>query len=152
LLRLRLIMGVRRPRILVAAPAAVSRQLERAFAGDAEIVGEDSWHQAVTRLHEVNPDLIIVCYVFDEMRPFRLLHYVRHDWKHPHVPTLLVRALPVALGKSQEEEIRESYKTLGVDDFFNLRDEVVRHGKQAALERLRDCVLSRLPRFSAAAS
>jgi hypothetical protein len=25
--------------------------------------------------------------VFDEMRPFRLLHYVRHDWKHPHVPT-----------------------------------------------------------------
>jgi hypothetical protein len=70
-----------------------------------------------------------VCYVFDEMRPFRLLHYVGHDWKHPHVPTLL-----------------------GADDFFNLRDEVVRHGKEAALERLRDCVLGRLPRFSAAAS
>jgi hypothetical protein len=65
---------------------------------------------------------------------------------------LLVRALPVALGKSQEEEIRESHKTLGADDFFNLRDEVVRHGKEAALERLRDCVLGRLPRFSAAAS
>jgi hypothetical protein len=73
-------MGARRPRILV---------------------------EAVARLHEVNPDLIIM---------------------------------------------RESYKTLGVDDFFNLRDEVVRHGKEAALERLRDCVLGRLPRFSAAAS
>ena len=48
--------------------------------------------------------------------------------------------------------MRESYKTLGVDDFFNLRDEVVRHGKEAPLERLRDCVLGRLPRFSAAAS
>lgn len=145
-------MGARRPRILIAAPAAVRRQLGRAFADEAEIVGEETWEQAVIRLHEADPDLIIVCYVFDEMRPFRLLRYARHEWKHRHVPTILVRALPVALGKSEEHDIRESYRALGVDDFFNLRDEALRHGKEAALQRLRDCVLSRLPRFSAAAS
>lgn len=145
-------MSARRPRILIAAPAAVSRQLGQALAADAEIVSAQSWDDAVARLHDIEPDLLIVCYVFDEMRPFRLLRYARHDWQHGHVPTLLVRALPVALGTSEEQEIRESYKTLGVDEFFNLRDEVVRHGKEAALKRLRDCVLSRLPRFSAAAS
>lgn len=145
-------MSARRPRILVAAPAAVSRQLGQALAADAEIAGAETWDEAVARLHDIEPDLLIVCYVFDEMRPFRLLRYARHDWQHGHVPTLLVRALPVALGKSQEQEIRESYRTLGVDEFFNLRDEVVRHGKEAALKRLRDCVTSRLPRLSAAAS
>ena len=145
-------MGARRPRILVAAPAAVSRQLRHAFTDEVEIVGEETWQDAVACLHEADPDLIIVCYVFDEMRPFRLLRYARHEWNHAHVPTILVRALPIALGKSQEHEIRESYKALGVDDFFNLRDETLRHGREAALQGLRHCVLSRLPRFSAAAS
>jgi PleD family two-component response regulator len=145
-------MGARRPRILIAAPATVSRQLRGAFTDEVEVVGEETWQEAVTCLHDADPDLIIICYVFDEMRPFRLLRYARHEWKHVHVPTILVRALPVPLGKSQEHEIRESYKALGVDDFFNLRDETLRHGKEAALQRLRDCVLSRLPRFSAAAS
>ena len=48
---------------------------------------------------------------------------VQHEWRRRHVPTILVRALPVLLGKTQEDEIREAYKSLGVDEFLNLHDE-----------------------------
>jgi CheY-like chemotaxis protein len=78
-----------------------------------EVIGAETWEQAVERLRDADPDLVIVCYVFDEMRPFRLLHYLRHE-KRGHVATILVRAVPVSLGTTQEAEIRESYRILGV--------------------------------------
>jgi hypothetical protein len=76
------------------------------------------------------------------MHPFRLLQHVEEA---KQVPTILVRALPVPLGKTQEVQIRESYKTLGVDEFFNLYDEGNRAGREAALEAFRQAVVSRLP-------
>jgi hypothetical protein len=52
--------------------------------------------------------------------------------------------VPVSLGRTQEAEIRESYRTLGVDEFINLHDESQAHGKAAALQRFRESVLSKL--------
>jgi hypothetical protein len=52
-----------------------------------------------------------VAAVIDEMRP--LLHYLPHE-KRGHVPTILVRAVPVSLGTTQEAEIRKSYRILWV--------------------------------------
>lgn len=132
-----------RPRILIAAPSAVIGRLERAFTDDVEVVGAETWDEAVEQLRDAEPDLVIVCYVFDDMRPFRLLHHMRHD-KRRHVPTILVRAVPVSLGRTQEAEIRESYRTLGVDEFINLHDESQEDGPAAALQRFRESVLSRL--------
>jgi PleD family two-component response regulator len=133
--------------ILIAAPADVIRRLGAALADDAEISGAETWDQALERLDEQQPQLIIVCYAFDEMRPFRLVHYVRHEWQatRANVPTILVRALPVPLRKTQEDQIRESYKTLGVDEFFNLHDEGERRGSEEALQEFRESVIRRLP-------
>jgi hypothetical protein len=134
------------PSILIAAPGPVIKELGSLLTDEARPVGGETLEEAVAQLHEVEPDLIIVCYAFDEVRPFRLLQYVRNEWRRRHVPTVLVRALPVPLGKTQEAEIRESYKSLGVDEFFNLHDAKVREGSEAALRAFRDAVTSRLPR------
>jgi PleD family two-component response regulator len=134
------------PRILIAAPGPVIKELSSVLADEARPVGGETLDEAVRKLQELEPDLIIVCYAFDEVRPFRLLHYLRHELHRRHVPTILVRALPVPLGKTQEAEIRESYKSLGVDEFFNLQDEKLRQGTEEALRRFRDAVVSRLPR------
>lgn len=132
-------------RMLIAAPAPVVRELGAAFEADgAEILGAETWEDAMACLHDCEPDVVILCYVFDEARPYRLLQYLGHEWRRRHVPTILVRALPVPLGRSQEEEIRAAYKSLGVDEFFNLYDEGERHGRPAALRAFRDCVLDRL--------
>ena len=80
------------------------------------------------------------------MRPFRLLQYLRQERPRAHLPTILVRALPVPLGKTQEEQIRESYQNLGVDQFYNLYDEKQREGAEVALRHFREAVLARLPR------
>lgn len=133
------------PRILIAAQGPVIRELRRIFrADDVETVGAETWEQAASRLEDAQPDLILVCYAFDEGRPFRLLHHVREDRRRAHVPTILVRTLPLPLGKTQEAQIREAYKTLGVDEFFNLHDASVRDGAEAAAYQFRDAVLGRL--------
>jgi CheY-like chemotaxis protein len=141
-------MGAERSRLIIAAPAPVIRQLGGAFTADdnLDIVGCETWDDAVNRLQEHEAALLVLCYAFDEMRPFRLLQYLRQERPRSHLPTILVRALPVPLGKTQEEQIRESYQSLGVDQFYNLYDEKQREGAEVALGRFREAVLARLPR------
>jgi CheY-like chemotaxis protein len=140
-------MDEQRNRLFIAAPAAVIRHLGGLFAADGmEIVGCETWDDAVTRLEEKDADVLVICYAFDEMRPFRLLQYLRQERPRAHLPTILVRALPVPLGKTQEEQIRESYQNLGVDHFYNLYDEKLRECDDVALRHFREAVLARLPR------
>jgi len=135
----------RRLRILIAAPAPVVRELDAALGDElVEVMGAESWDDALRRVEE-EPDLLLLCYAFDEVRPFRFLQYLQQSPRRRHMPTVLVRALPVPLGKTQEEDIRQSYMALGVDDFFNLYDEGTRHGRERALQMLRVKVTSRLP-------
>jgi CheY-like chemotaxis protein len=140
-------MGEPRNRLFIAAPAVAIGHLGGLFAAhEVEIVGCETWDDAVSRLEEKEADLLVICYAFDEMRPFRLLQYLRQERPRAHLPTILVRALPVPLGKTQEEQIRESYRNLGVDHFYNLYDEKQREGDEAALRHFREAVLARLPR------
>jgi CheY-like chemotaxis protein len=140
-------MGAQRYRLFIAAPAAVIRHLGGLFAADEmEVVGCETWDDAVSRLEEKEVDLVVICYAFDEMRPFRLLQYLRQERPRAHLPTILVRALPVPLGKTHDEQIRESYQNLGVDQFYNLYDEKQREGDEVALRHFREAVLARLPR------
>jgi hypothetical protein len=140
-------MGAQRNRLFIAAPAPVIRQLGAVLAADdIEIIGCETWDDAVSRLEEKDADVLVICYAFDEMRPFRLLQYLRQERPRSHVPTVLVRALPVPLGKTQEEQIRESYQNLGVDQFYNLYDEKLREGTEPALRNFRNRVLARLRR------
>jgi PleD family two-component response regulator len=108
-----------------------------ALSDDASAVGGETWDRCVAWLNDHQPALVLVCYAFDEMRPFRLISYIRDDQQRKSLPTVLVRALPVPLGATQEAEIRESYKTLGVADFVNVRGLIEELGERLALEKFR---------------
>jgi len=138
-------MSVVRRLVLIAAPQAVSRELGDALREDAEVLGAEHADEAIFLIDRQRPDLVVVCYVFDEMRPFRLISYVREELGRTDIPIVLVRALPVPLGTTQEAEIRESYRSLGVADFVNFRDEAQERGVDAALEHFRAVILSLLP-------
>ena len=68
------------------------RQLSGALPTDVEVIGAGTWDDAVQRLSEVSPHLIVVCYVFDEMRPYRFIQHVR-DTESRRVPIFLIRAV-----------------------------------------------------------
>ena len=136
------------PRILIAAPACVIAELRAVLGAGVQVVGAETWEQAVRRLHEGGVSLIVLCYVFDEMRPFRLVHYLQEKQRPgERAPIILVRALPVPLGRTEEAQIRESYESLGVDEFINLCDTAGRTARRTALQRFRDSVFARLTRI-----
>src|SRR3954463_59313 len=132
-------MNDARPRILIAAPLAVCRELGHALMDHVDIIAAETLEEAIAAAQDC-PRLILVCYAFDEMRPFRLLHQLRGEQSGPRCPIVLVRALPISFGAVQEAEVRESYKTLGVEEFFNLHEEKRRHGRDAALNAFRNSV------------
>jgi hypothetical protein len=134
------------PAALIAAPAAVIKELGSALADEVERIGVETFDDAVATAKERKPNVLIVCYAFDELRPFRLLQHLRQEARAAHVPTMLVRALPIPIGEAEEARIREAYTTLGVDQFFNLSDEARRTDRAAALQKFRDAVRALLPR------
>jgi PleD family two-component response regulator len=131
-------------RVLIAAPAVVIRQLRAALPADADVTGAAIWVDAVRGLAEVTPQLIIVCYVFDEVRPYRFIQHVR-DTEDQRVPIFLIRAVTIPLGATQEADLRRSYVELGVNAFLNFSDLANERGLDAALEEFRRVALSLLP-------
>jgi len=85
-------------------------------------------------------DLIVVCYVFDDLRPYHFIGRIRQEGANTETPIVLVRALPVPLGESQEWEISQAYKSIGVDEFCNYSEMVHDQGTERANEALRKCV------------
>jgi CheY-like chemotaxis protein len=122
-----------RGRILMAAPALVIRQLSAALPPDVEVVGAATWEEAVQRLPEGPLHLIVVCYIFDEMRPYRFIRHVRQT-TYRHTPIFLVRAVTVRLGSTNESDLRRSYTDLGVNEFLNFSDLANERGLDAALQ------------------
>lgn len=137
-------MPTERPRVLLAAPADVIRQLRPAL-DEVEVLAAETWDQAIGNLRRDNPCAVVVCYLFDEMRPFRLLHYLRYEWQRKTLPVILVRAVAVDFGATEDEQVREAYEALGVADFFNLADVATHNGEREALDRFRRLVMRHLP-------
>lgn len=131
-------------RVLLAAPPDVIRDLGPALAECLELSATETFDEAISRLHAEKPDMVVVCYAFDDVRPFRLLHYMQQEWQAPEVPIMLIRALPVSMGQAAEAQILEAYNSLGVFHFFNLWDQAAQHGMEEALRRFRESVLAQL--------
>lgn len=129
------------PTILVAAPATVFNKLRSVLADRADLISATEFEQAAQRLRAGDIDLFVLCYVFDDVRPYRILNYM-HEERVTDVKTILVRALPVPLRES-EREIEDAYQQLGVAEFVNLSDQERAHGHEA-VERFGDRVLSLL--------
>lgn len=134
------------PRVLIAAPVDIIRELGATFGHEVKVVGATTFEESVERLTEDEPELIVVCYIFDHLRPYRLIQHVRTECEGKPVPIVLVRALPVRLG-NEEKEVRDSYLAMGVTQFVNLWSATERHGRPAALQQFSDCVFSLLPRM-----
>jgi CheY-like chemotaxis protein len=133
--------------VFLAAPAVVIRQLSEALPDDVDVVSAATWEDAVQRLQVAKPHLVIVCYIFDEMRPYRFIQHVR-DTESRRTPIFLIRAVTVPLGSTQEADLRQSYTGLGVNEFLNFSDLANERGLDAALKEFRRVVLSLLPTAS----
>ena len=132
-----------RARIFLAAPAVVVRQLSAALPEDVDVISAATWEDAVHRLPDAAPHLVIVCYIFDEMRPYRFIQHVKTT-KYQRAPIFLVRAVTVPLGSTLEADLRRSYTDLGVNAFLNFSDLANERGLDAALEEFRRVVFSLL--------
>ena len=127
-------------RTLIAAPPAVVQTLGEALRELAVEVypGTTSAEAGAHLAKEL--DLILICYVFEDVRPYRLINRIRNESPHRQTPLILVRALPVPLGDSQEWEIRQAYKSIGVDDFVNYSQLLSEQGEAQAKRALRESV------------
>ncbi|TAK82270.1 MAG: hypothetical protein EPO20_21560 [Betaproteobacteria bacterium] len=132
-------------RVLLAAPHDVILDVQPALAKCLELSAAETLDEAITRLHADKPEMLLVCYAFDNVRPFRLLQYLQLEWQGPKMPIMLIRAVPVSTGKAEEAEIFEAYSSLGVLHFFNLWNQIAQHGREVALRRLQHAVQSILP-------
>jgi hypothetical protein len=130
--------------VLIAAPLDVVRELGAALGNGAKVVGASTFAESLDLLGKEEPHLIVVCYAFDELRPYRLIQHVRLDREDKLIPIILVRALPVRFG-TEEAQVRDSYSAMGVNQFLNVWGETQRHGRPAALQRFRDCAFDLLP-------
>ena len=130
-----------RPSILVAAPATVFNKLRSVLADRADVISATEFDDAARRLRMGDIDLFVLCYVFDDVRPYRILNYM-HEEHLTSAKTILVRALPIPLRES-EREIEDAYRQLGVAEFVNLSDQERARGHEA-VERFGDRLLSLL--------
>ena len=114
------------------------------FADHLDFVTASTFEDAVQAFQARHPDLVIIGYHFDELRPYRFAEYVRSRRGATELPIVLVRILPSRMGRSTEEEVREAYRAIGVQDFFSIPDELHEHGRAAALARMRETVFDLL--------
>ena len=133
------------PRVLVAARGVATRELRAVLEDSVEVIEAGTLEEAVSRYQQEDPDLVVLGYHFDELRPYRFVRHVREDRRRPGRPIVLVQVLPLHFGRTEEAQIGEAYHALGVDEFLDLSAEAERAGPTAARARLRHAVLKRLP-------
>ena len=134
-------MAQRAIRTLIAAPNGVVQTLANALRdlGNVHVHAGVTPEAAAAHLHG-ELDVILVCYVFDDLHPYRFINRIRQESPHKRTPLILIRALPVPLGESQEWEIRRAYKSIGVDEFVNYSQLAHDKGSDEADRALRECV------------
>ncbi len=98
-----------------------------------------TWDEAVGALEEKPPQVVVIGYHFDETRPYRFIRHVREQAATRGLPVLLVRGIAVEQGPYADEEIRQSYRSLGANAYLALdKSAGAKHPEQA--ERLRKLI------------
>ena len=99
----------------------------------------DTVETGIQRLGAGSFDLLVVGYFFDNSQLFRLITQAKAT--SPRTPILLVRALPLSLGRTSEADIRAAYGQLGVAEFLDFQRDVELLGLVEAQELLRRLAL-----------
>jgi len=124
-------------RILIADTAQAIAELEGALEDqDVEVVHACSFDEAVAKSREQRPQLYVVGYHFDHGRPYRLIDHIRAE--DEDAPIVVIRALPLLAASGNEDDIRASYRSLGVDAYLALHEDFANGGRAAALRRFAD--------------
>ena len=120
-------MSASKPVALIAAPSAIVSKLKAGVADHVEVLAAETYEAALACLRDARVDLLVVCYLFDDVRPYRLLNHLQ-ELGEP-IPAMLVRAQPVPL-RENEEEVRTAYAPLGVREFQNFSDQERSKGRK----------------------
>jgi PleD family two-component response regulator len=119
------------PKVLLAATAVGGKQLSIAIMGVVDLHLAHDYQMAISCLAEpVCPDLVIVSYHFDQLRPYRLVQQMKDDGQTSMIPILLVRALPLHLGTPNAAQLKDAYIALGVTDFIDVEDVERKRGRR----------------------
>jgi PleD family two-component response regulator len=105
--------------VLIAAPSPVVSKLKAGLPDHVEVQAAETYDDALARLRERQVDLLIVCYIFDDVRPYRLLNHLQELDEPP--PAMLA--------------------PLGVREFQNFSDQEKIEGIKVALAQFRELVL-----------
>jgi hypothetical protein len=129
----------KRPRVLIAVAPGAVRQVSIALGDAFDCTLVDTVETGIQRLGAGSFDLLVVGYFFDNSQPFRLITQAKAT--SPRTPILLVRALPLSLGRASEADIRAAYGQLGVAEFLDFQRDVELLGLVEAQELLRRLAL-----------
>ncbi len=123
-------------RALIAESERAINQLQSALGRtEMELLRAPTFEQALALAREKKPHVCIVGYHFDEGRPYRLIHQLRGELGE-HVPILLIRALPLVTPDRDEQEINDSYRSIGANEYLPVYEYARNEGWPIAWERL----------------
>ena len=108
------------PRVLLADTPQALPLVARLLGEEFAVSRASTWEQAVRCLETSQPQVAVIGYHFDDLRPYRLVQAIRAADERGRVPVVFVRALPVLPDHADEKEIEESYRQLGVDSYLVL--------------------------------
>lgn len=131
-------------RVLIAAPLNAYKRIAPALK-DLSVIRCETLDEAIREFQDEKPSLVILGYVFDQMRPFRFVHHLRSDGGSQEVPIIMVQIHDWRFDALQEQQMREGYRSLGVERFFNFSKEAGARGAEAALHMLRSMIDSLIP-------
>ena len=132
----------KRPRVLIAVAPGAVRQVSIALGDAFDCTLVDTVETGIQRLGAGSFDLLVVGYFFDNSHPFRLITEAKV--RSPRTPILLVRALPLSLGRTGEADIRAAYRELGVAEFLNFQRDIELLGVEEAQQVFRRLAVSLL--------
>ncbi len=129
-----------RPRVLVADTARALPLMAKLLGEGWRVLPAPTYAHAVRCLRKSAFDAVIVGYHFDDMRPDRLLRYIRGEPSLRSKPVVLVRGLPFLHVGLDDEELRVAYTEIGADAYLPLDKNATGEAFLEASTRLREIV------------
>ena len=136
-----------RCRVLVADTPEALPLVSRLLGEDFLLTHATTVDEAERLLGEYDPDVVVVGYHFDNLRPYRLLQTLKDDDRPMRVAALLVRALPVLPQATDEKRIEDSYRQMGADAYLVLDKAARGEAFTEVSERLRGAVKRLCPKI-----
>ena len=132
------------PTILILSLWESARLLKHAWDGEATVLVATDAEAALQLCAEHPPDVVLVSYLFDELRPYRVVRTLREDPCSSNAAIVLFRFLPLRSLRFDEDEVRQAYEDLGCTTCVDCYPELEERGLDAAIAKLKEAVAPHL--------